>query len=109
MKNCGTLIHDEIATKLYMEQLKELVKTSQNENVRQKILELIQAWAHAFRNSPKYRAVQVINNLVTFIKIQPKGYVLFTVNLFINMSSYSFLSNFLYIISFLGYIKYNES
>lgn len=59
MKNCGTLIHDEIATKQYMEQLKELVKTSQHENVRLKTLELIQAWAHAFRHSPKYRAVQV--------------------------------------------------
>lgn len=59
MKNCGTLIHDEIATKQYMEQLKELIKTSQHENVRQKTLELIQVWAHAFRNSQKYRAVQV--------------------------------------------------
>lgn len=67
VKNCGTLIHDEIATKQYMEQLKELVKTSQHENVRQKTLELIQAWAHAFRNSPKYRAVQVTDNLITHL------------------------------------------
>lgn len=59
VKNCGTLIHDEIATKQYMEQLKDLIKTSQHENVRLKTLELIQAWAHAFRHSPKYRAVQV--------------------------------------------------
>ncbi|XP_032664910.1 hepatocyte growth factor-regulated tyrosine kinase substrate isoform X2 [Odontomachus brunneus] len=64
VKNCGTLIHDEIATKQYMEQLKELVKTSQHENVRQKTLELIQAWAHAFRNSPKYRAVQDTLNIM---------------------------------------------
>lgn len=42
-----------------MEQLKELVKTSPHENVRMKTLELIQAWAHAFRHSPKYRTVQV--------------------------------------------------
>lgn len=68
MKNCGTLIHDEIATKQYMEQLKELVKTSQHENVRQKTLELIQAWAHAFRNSPKYRAVQVTDNWSHLLK-----------------------------------------
>ncbi|XP_014476437.1 PREDICTED: hepatocyte growth factor-regulated tyrosine kinase substrate [Dinoponera quadriceps] len=64
VKNCGTLIHDEITTKQYMEQLKELVKTSQHENVRQKTLELIQAWAHAFRNSPKYRAVQDTLNIM---------------------------------------------
>ena len=50
-----------------MEQLKELVKTTTHENVKLKTLELIQAWAHAFRNSPKYRAVQVclINVLIT--------------------------------------------
>ncbi|XP_011690977.1 PREDICTED: hepatocyte growth factor-regulated tyrosine kinase substrate [Wasmannia auropunctata] len=64
VKNCGTLIHDEIATKQYMEQLKELVKTSPHENVRLKTLELIQAWAHAFRNSPKYRTVQDTLNIM---------------------------------------------
>ena len=42
-----------------MEQLKEIAKTSQQESVRNKILELIQAWAYAFRDSSKYRAVQV--------------------------------------------------
>ncbi|KAL0123855.1 hypothetical protein PUN28_006001 [Cardiocondyla obscurior] len=64
VKNCGTLIHDEIATKQYMEQLKELVKTSPHENVRVKTLELIQAWAHAFRLSPKYRTVQDTLNIM---------------------------------------------
>ncbi|XP_029169948.1 hepatocyte growth factor-regulated tyrosine kinase substrate isoform X2 [Nylanderia fulva] len=64
VKNCGTLIHDEIATKQYMEQLKELVKTSPHENVRMKTLELIQAWAHAFRHSPKYRTVQDTLNIM---------------------------------------------
>lgn len=59
MKNCGHLIHDEIGTKQYMEQLRELVKTTNHEKVKAKVLELIQAWAYAFRNSPKYRAVQV--------------------------------------------------
>ncbi|KAK9295452.1 hypothetical protein QLX08_010231 [Tetragonisca angustula] len=64
VKNCGTLIHDEIGTKQYMEQLKELVKTTTHENVKLKTLELIQAWAHAFRNSPKYRAVQDTLNIM---------------------------------------------
>ncbi|XP_076183145.1 hepatocyte growth factor regulated tyrosine kinase substrate isoform X2 [Ptiloglossa arizonensis] len=64
VKNCGTLIHDEIGTKQYMEQLKELVKTTTHDNVKLKTLELIQAWAHAFRNSPKYRAVQDTLNIM---------------------------------------------
>lgn len=58
MKNCGVLVHDEVCTKQYMEQLKEAAKTSSQEEVKAKILELIQAWAYAFRESPKYRAVQ---------------------------------------------------
>ncbi|PSN50749.1 hypothetical protein C0J52_01205 [Blattella germanica] len=60
VKNCGNLIRDEIGTKQYMEQLRDLVKTTSHDNVKNKILELIQAWAYAFRNSPKYRAVQKI-------------------------------------------------
>ncbi|XP_066588091.1 hepatocyte growth factor-regulated tyrosine kinase substrate [Prorops nasuta] len=67
VKNCGSLIHDEIGTKQYMEQLKEIVKTTPNDNVRNKILELIQAWAFAFRNSPKYRAV---HDTVNVMKIE---------------------------------------
>ncbi|XP_043280709.1 hepatocyte growth factor-regulated tyrosine kinase substrate [Venturia canescens] len=64
VKNCGSPIHDEIGTKQYMEQLKELVKTSPHDNVKLKTLELIQAWAFAFRNSPKYRAVQDTVNIM---------------------------------------------
>lgn len=64
VKNCGSLIHDEIGTKAYMEQLREIIKTTQHENVRNKLLELIQAWAYAFRNIPKYRAVQDTVNIM---------------------------------------------
>ena len=46
-----------------MEQLRDIVKSTQHEEVKLKILELIQAWAYAFRKSPKYRAVQVIISL----------------------------------------------
>lgn len=42
-----------------MEQLTDLVKSTPHENVKLKALELIQAWAFAFRNSPKYTAVKV--------------------------------------------------
>lgn len=59
VKNCGSPIHNEIGTVTYMEQLRELHKTSPHEIVKNKILELLQAWGFAFRNNPKYRAVQV--------------------------------------------------
>lgn len=55
----GSGVHDEVASKVFCEMLRDLVKTTQHENLRTKILDLIQAWAFAFRNTPKYRAVQV--------------------------------------------------
>ncbi|GBP59968.1 Hepatocyte growth factor-regulated tyrosine kinase substrate [Eumeta japonica] len=64
VKNCGSGVHDEVATKAFCEMLRELVKSSPHENLRNKILELIQAWAFAFRNTPKYRAVQDMVNIL---------------------------------------------
>ncbi|XP_071033149.1 hepatocyte growth factor-regulated tyrosine kinase substrate [Parasteatoda tepidariorum] len=64
MKNCGSPIHAEVASRPFMEELKDLIKATTNENVRNRILELIQVWAHAFRNEPKYRAVQDIFNML---------------------------------------------
>lgn len=57
VKNCGQTVHDEVACKQTMEELKELFKQPEP-NVKNKILYLIQAWAHAFRNEPKYKVVQ---------------------------------------------------
>ncbi|XP_035254471.1 hepatocyte growth factor-regulated tyrosine kinase substrate-like isoform X2 [Anguilla anguilla] len=57
VKNCGQTVHDEVACKQTMEELKDLLKQTEP-NVRNKILYLIQAWAHAFRNEPKYKVVQ---------------------------------------------------
>ncbi|XP_055971735.1 hepatocyte growth factor-regulated tyrosine kinase substrate [Sorex fumeus] len=58
VKNCGQTVHDEVASKQTMEELKELLKRQVEVSVRNKILYLIQAWAHAFRNEPKYKVVQ---------------------------------------------------
>uniref|UniRef100_A0AAY4BP31 Hepatocyte growth factor-regulated tyrosine kinase substrate n=1 Tax=Denticeps clupeoides TaxID=299321 RepID=A0AAY4BP31_9TELE len=58
VKNCGQTVHDEVASKQTMEELKELLKKQTEPNVKNKILYLIQAWAHAFRNEPKYKVVQ---------------------------------------------------
>lgn len=57
VKNCGSPFHAEIGCKAFMEDLRELVKLTTNEKMREKILELIQVWAHAFRNDPSHKAV----------------------------------------------------
>ncbi|XP_076448857.1 hepatocyte growth factor-regulated tyrosine kinase substrate-like [Babylonia areolata] len=56
VKNCGAPFHQEIATKEYMEFLKE--QANRQDPVKGKILELIQTWEHAFRNEPSYKAVE---------------------------------------------------
>nr|XP_018917232.1 PREDICTED: hepatocyte growth factor-regulated tyrosine kinase substrate [Bemisia tabaci] len=67
VKNCGAVIHDEVASLQFMEQLHELVKTTQHKEVKEKILELIQGWAFAFRKNQRYRAVQ---DVVTLMKAE---------------------------------------
>ena len=64
MKNCGVLVHEEIATKTFMEELRDLVKQSTDENIKTKVLELLQTWGMAFRFSPKYRIVTDTLNLM---------------------------------------------
>ncbi|XP_076312183.1 hepatocyte growth factor-regulated tyrosine kinase substrate-like isoform X2 [Tachypleus tridentatus] len=64
VKNCGTPFHQEVAAKPFLEELRELIKTTTNENIRNKVLELIQSWAYAFRSEPNYRAVQDAMNLI---------------------------------------------
>jgi hypothetical protein len=59
VKNCGSLIHEEVATKVFMEELRELLKHSNDESTKKKILEMLQTWGMAFRNSPRYRIVTV--------------------------------------------------
>ncbi|XP_022663251.1 hepatocyte growth factor-regulated tyrosine kinase substrate-like isoform X2 [Varroa destructor] len=58
VKNCGHPIHKEVATQAFMDDLKEICKATPSGPVRDKVLELIQTWAHAFRKEPAYRAVQ---------------------------------------------------
>ena len=59
VKNCGVLVHEEVATRGFMEELRELVKRSGDDQVKGKVLEMIQNWGMAFRNSQKYRIVTV--------------------------------------------------
>uniref|UniRef100_A0A673JT72 Hepatocyte growth factor-regulated tyrosine kinase substrate n=1 Tax=Sinocyclocheilus rhinocerous TaxID=307959 RepID=A0A673JT72_9TELE len=71
VKNCGQTIHDEVASKQTMEELKELFKKQPELNVKNKILYLIQAWAHAFRNEPKYKVIQ---DTYQILKVEGKIY-----------------------------------
>ena len=64
VKNCGSLIHEEIATRAFMEELRELLKHTNDESTKKKILEMLQTWGMAFRNSPRYRIATVSDNLV---------------------------------------------
>lgn len=52
-------MHEELTTKMYCDVLHDLAKTTPHEDVRQKLLELIQAWTFAFRKNPKYVALKV--------------------------------------------------
>lgn len=59
VKNCGAPIHDEITTKENCEVFTQLIESTSHENVKTKMLELIQAWAFAFRSNDKYQAIKV--------------------------------------------------
>lgn len=59
VKNCGASIHEEIATKENCEMFSSLIESTPHENAKNKMLELIQTWAFAFRSSDKYQAIKV--------------------------------------------------
>lgn len=68
VKNCGQPVHEEISNKANCEAFAELVRTTTHENVRNKMLELIQTWSYAFRTAYKYRGIKV-KTLHTYIKL----------------------------------------
>ena len=65
VKNCGSLVHEEIATKSFMEEMRELVKQSQDDKCRRKALEMIQNWGVAFKKAPKYSIVTVRKTVIS--------------------------------------------
>ncbi|XP_063696847.1 hepatocyte growth factor-regulated tyrosine kinase substrate [Culicoides brevitarsis] len=64
VKNCGPPVHEEISTKASCEMFTNLIETTPHENVKNKMLELIQTWAHAFRSNHKYRAIRDTMNIL---------------------------------------------
>ncbi|KAJ8939651.1 hypothetical protein NQ318_012084 [Aromia moschata] len=57
---CSAIVHEELTAKPNCEFLHELAKTTPHENVRSKLLELIQAWSFALRKNPKHGALRII-------------------------------------------------
>lgn len=55
----GSPVHDEIATTTNCEFYSNLINTTKHENVKNKLLELIQTWSFAFRSHHKYRSIKV--------------------------------------------------
>uniref|UniRef100_A0A2M4A9B7 Hepatocyte growth factor-regulated tyrosine kinase substrate n=2 Tax=Anopheles triannulatus TaxID=58253 RepID=A0A2M4A9B7_9DIPT len=64
VKNCGSPVHDEIANKANCEMFQNLVNSTKHEEVRAKMLELIQTWAFAFRSTIKYRSIRDTMNIL---------------------------------------------
>ncbi|CAK5112902.1 unnamed protein product [Meloidogyne enterolobii] len=64
VKNCGKKFIAEIATKEFMEDLKSLVISNPQANVRTKILELIQCWTSAFKGISEYKIVEDTHSLL---------------------------------------------
>jgi len=57
VKNCGSKIHQEIATRDFMDAMKNIALTKPDP-VKIKVLELIQCWMHAFKKNPNYKVVE---------------------------------------------------
>lgn len=70
----GSVVHEELSSKVYCETFHELAKLTQHEDVRQRVLELIQAWTFAFRKNPKCIGLKVAFSNTTqnlFFLIKP--------------------------------------
>lgn len=57
VKNCGSKVHQEVATKDFMDIMRNIAGTK-SDPVKSKVLELIQCWSHAFKKNPNYRIVE---------------------------------------------------
>ncbi|XP_055357884.1 hepatocyte growth factor-regulated tyrosine kinase substrate-like [Paramacrobiotus metropolitanus] len=57
VKNCGKRVHDEIITLAFMDDLVALVRKGPDD-IRNRTLEVVQCWAHGFRDKPQYRVVK---------------------------------------------------
>jgi hepatocyte growth factor-regulated tyrosine kinase substrate len=66
VKNCGTKIHQEIATKDFLDHIKMLIGTKPDP-IKSKLLELIQCWQHALKKNPNFK---IIEDYYTAMKLE---------------------------------------
>uniref|UniRef100_A0A1I7YAF0 Hepatocyte growth factor-regulated tyrosine kinase substrate n=1 Tax=Steinernema glaseri TaxID=37863 RepID=A0A1I7YAF0_9BILA len=64
VKNCGAPFHKEVATKAFMEDMRNLASEGTSSKIRDKVLELIQCWASAFKSKSEYKIVVDTHNLM---------------------------------------------
>lgn len=64
VKNCGQVVRDEIIEENNCAMFAELVATTPYENVKSKMLRLLQSWAFTFKTADKYNALEVNKNVI---------------------------------------------
>lgn len=64
MKNCGDAVHEEVITQNYLEELKDMAKTTTADRVKNKILEMVQAWGIAFKDKNEYKIATNLYNVM---------------------------------------------
>ncbi|TMS37801.1 hypothetical protein L596_004660 [Steinernema carpocapsae] len=64
VKNCGAPFHKEVACRAFMDDLRSLAtrREGSSQKVRDKVLELIQCWASAFKSKSEYKVVVDVHN-----------------------------------------------
>ena len=67
MKNCGEAVHSEVITESFLERIKDLVKSTSSENVKSKLLEMIQAWGVGFKDNSD---LKIASNLYNVMKVE---------------------------------------
>lgn len=67
VKNCGKPVHDEVITRTFLDKLYTLAATSTNTDVRTRVLEVLQCWAHGFKDKSQYSAAK---DLVALLKAE---------------------------------------
>lgn len=64
MKNCGDAVHEEVITQTYLEELKDMAKTTTADRVKNMILEMVQAWGIAFKEKDEYKIATNLYNVM---------------------------------------------
>jgi len=63
MKNCGDSFHSEIISEAFMEKIVDILKNVKSEQLKNKLLEMVQCWGLAFKNTEHKIAYRLYNVL----------------------------------------------